>query len=184
LAQAVSGHPAAVYVREDKIVTAVDGWLGGLFHPEHLDRTIDDLYEASLEPGDVAARHAAREGLRHCDERLAKYRAALEAGADPSVVASWIAEVQAERTRHQTAVGRLDGQPRMTRTQIASVARELGELTRVLRQADPGDRAEVYAQLGLALTYDHTQRLVIAEASPKQACSSQCVRGPILTTAT
>jgi len=43
-------------------------------------------------------RSAARvRAIRHCDERLARYRAALDAGVDPSVVGAWIKEVQTER---------------------------------------------------------------------------------------
>lgn len=37
--------------------------------------------------------------LADCDRKLARYRAALEAGADPKVVTGWIAEVEAERRR-------------------------------------------------------------------------------------
>jgi hypothetical protein len=55
----------------------------------------------------------------HAD-RLAKYRAALEAGADPAIIT-------------------------------------------LLREADPGDRAEVYHGLGLKLTYQNEKRLVVAE---------------------
>jgi hypothetical protein len=35
--------------------------------------------------------------------------------------------------------------------------------SRAAQQADPRDRAEVYAQLGLRLTYQNTQRLVLAQ---------------------
>ena len=51
------------------------------------------------EPSDVndAAREAARRKLGDCDERLDRYRTALEGGTDPAVVTGWIAEVQGER---------------------------------------------------------------------------------------
>ena len=32
-----------------------------------------------------------------CDRKLAQYRAALDAGADPATVARWITETEAER---------------------------------------------------------------------------------------
>jgi len=35
--------------------------------------------------------------LADCDRKLARHRAALEAGADPQLVAGWMAEVQAGR---------------------------------------------------------------------------------------
>jgi hypothetical protein len=40
---------------------------------------------------------AIREALAECEARLARYRQALEAGADPTVVTAWIRGVQAER---------------------------------------------------------------------------------------
>jgi hypothetical protein len=40
---------------------------------------------------------AAHRNLADCDGRLVKHRAALEAGADPTIAAAWIAEVQGER---------------------------------------------------------------------------------------
>ncbi len=41
-----------------------------------------------------------------------------------------------------------------------------GGLLSVLRQADPADKAEVYRQLGLHLTYDHETQTVLAETRP------------------
>jgi site-specific DNA recombinase len=54
---------------------------------------------------------------------------------------------------------------------------QLADLAGVLREADPADRAEIYAELGLALAYDHTQKLLVAHAGPRQACSEVGVRG-------
>jgi hypothetical protein len=73
-------------------------------------------------------------GLRHCDERLKKYRAALDEGIEPSVVGAWIAEVQAERQRAEDSLARMNGTQRMTRTQI-------NELIEQLTRADHDARA-------------------------------------------
>jgi hypothetical protein len=40
------------------------------------------------------------------------------------------------------------------------------------RHADPADKADVYRELGVHLTYDHTERTVLAETRPT---SSVCV---------
>jgi site-specific DNA recombinase len=107
-------HPRSIYVREDKIVTAVDGWLGTLFEPDLREQTIDQLHDAAQDPNQTAARQAARAAITHCDERLTKYRSALEAGVDATVVGGWIAEVQAQKLRHQATLNRLEGQPRLS----------------------------------------------------------------------
>jgi hypothetical protein len=57
----------------------------------------------------------------------------------------------------------------MTRDQIASIVTELGDIQAVLADADPADKAEIYTQLGLRLTYQPGQRIVRAEAHPGQA---------------
>lgn len=43
-----------------------------------------------------------------CDRKLSQYRAALDAGADPAVIAGWITRTQAERS----ATSRPGGTPR------------------------------------------------------------------------
>jgi hypothetical protein len=48
--------------------------------------------------------------------------------------------------------------------QIASIVTALGDILAVLADADPADKAEIYSQLGLRLTYQPGQRIVRAEA--------------------
>ncbi len=63
--------------------------------------------------------------------------------------------------------------------EIASVVSSLSDLLAVLRAADPADKAEIYAQLGLRLTYHPSDRTVWAEAhiSPAQHWQFESVRG-------
>jgi DNA invertase Pin-like site-specific DNA recombinase len=91
-------HPRTVLVREDWIVTALDEWLLGLFDRDRIEETVARLVaSADTNEADAAAIDAARRQLADCDARLAKYRAALERGTDPTVVAGWVAEVQGQR---------------------------------------------------------------------------------------
>ena len=48
---------------------------------------------------------------------------------------------------------------------VASVA-ALGDLVQVVRNADPADKADIYTQLGMALTYRPESRLVEATVRP------------------
>ena len=41
----------------------------------------------------------------------------------------------------------------MTRDGIAAIVAALGDLVQVIRDADPADKAELYTQLGLTMTY-------------------------------
>jgi phytoene/squalene synthetase len=70
------------------------------------------------------------------------------------MITEWMRQVQAQR---QAATAQLDA---------------LGGLLAILRTADPDDRAEVYKQPGLRLTYDRETNTVLAETQPT---SSMCV---------
>jgi site-specific DNA recombinase len=53
-----------------------------------------------------------------------------------------------------------------------------GGLMTVLSEADPADKADVYGQLGLTLTYDPAARRVKAEARPESIMYvGTCPRG-------
>jgi hypothetical protein len=78
------------------------------------------------------------------------------------VIGPWIAETQAQRVTAQAEIRSSTGQHRMTRDDIAAMVAALGDLVRVIRDADPADQAELYSQLGLRMTYRPQKRLVEA----------------------
>jgi hypothetical protein len=53
----------------------------------------------------------------------------------------------------------------MTEDQISTIVEGLGGLLGLLRNADPRDRAEIYARLGLQLTYRPGTETLIAEVT-------------------
>lgn len=118
----------------------------------------------------VPRRAALRRSIAECDRKLTRHRAALEAGADPALVATWSREVQAHRTAAQARLAQLENRShdsrRMSREEIRTLVDTLGGLLRILRSADPADKAEVYRQLGLRLTFDHETKTVPAESRP------------------
>lgn len=161
-------HPRNVYVREDQILGPLDGWLTRVFDPENLDETLDALHaaSASTDDADMAKAETARKRLADCDKRLTKYRAALDSGAEPAVVSTWIAEVQAERLAAEVELGRSTGHQnrRLSRDQLTTLVNGLGNLLDVLATAAPEDKAEVYARLGLRLSYEPGRRVVSVES--------------------
>lgn len=121
------------------------------------------MYDAQPDIDADPAVLAASRAVQECDHKLAHYRKAREAALIPPLVARWTAEVQAQRAealaRSRTATGR----DRMTKQEIQALVDALGNIATVLAQADPTDKAEVYSQLGLRLTYQPTEHLVRAE---------------------
>jgi hypothetical protein len=78
------------------------------------------------------------------------------------VATAWITETQDEHRSVEQLLTTAQPEPRqrLTRDQISAFVHQAGELTTALADADPTDRAEVYRQLGLRLTYHPDQRKV------------------------
>jgi site-specific DNA recombinase len=172
-----AGHPPVIYVREDRIVERLDTWLGDLLGTHRREATIQALHEAGDDPSTAARRRWLVARLRSCQDRLNTYRRALEAGTDPAVVAAWIAEVTAERTRHEIDLARVNGQTRLSREQITALVDQMAGLTSILRHADPRDRAEIYTQLQLRLTYQNERKIIMAEIDQTGHVPNTGVRG-------
>jgi hypothetical protein len=136
-------HPVTVYLREDAILGPLDTWLAKAFDPARMERSLSRMKNA--QPDTDARADAIRRTLEDCDRKLTRHRAALEAGADPALVAAWSREVQAQRTAAQAQLaGITNGQTpgrRMTKDEIRSLVDALGGLLRILHEADPAGQA-------------------------------------------
>jgi site-specific DNA recombinase len=123
----------------------------------------------------------ARRSLAECDQWLARYRAALEGGTDPALIARWTAEVNAQRAMAQRRLRQAAGTTRMTPAEIHNRVTAIGDLVAVLRIADPADKAAVYGHLGLKLTYRqeaHTLQ-IRSQADLSGMGFSSCPRGDL-----
>ena len=127
---------------------ALDQWLAQVFDPANLDETVALMLGASESTeGTDAKMEAARRKIADCDDRLGKYRAALDSGADPSVVAERPSEALSARS-------------------LRSMIEGLGEMAQVLADADPKDKAEVYSALGIEVTYRPDLRILAVTSRP------------------
>jgi site-specific DNA recombinase len=161
-------HPPVLYLREDAIADPVDVFLhqelAGSSLPANLRTLAQAQHRAVAEEAGITDQEQLKLTLAECDAKLAQYRAALDAGGDPTVIVGWISETtavrtatQARRNAKQTAV------ERMSEGQISMIIDSLGGLLQLLRQADPRDKAEIYSRLGLQLTYHPGSETLIAE---------------------
>jgi hypothetical protein len=78
------------------------------------------------------------------------------------VIGPWIAETQAKKVAAQAEIRTATGRHRMIKDEIEAVVTTLGDLARIVRGAGPADKAEIYAKLRLALTYQPEEKLVQA----------------------
>lgn len=170
-------HPRSLYVREDKIIEQIDPWISRAFRPANLQVTLQAIADAQHNDADQQRIAAAREKITICQTKLDRYRAALEAGTDPTLVQQWTTQVQAEKATVEAELRQLTGRRTMTPDEIDTMVEALSGIANILRTADRADKAQVYQQLGLKLTYKPGLRIIEAEANPDGSCTSLCPRG-------
>jgi site-specific DNA recombinase len=151
-------HPGNVYLREADVLPAIDRWLLAIFARRRLTQTIRQM-QAAQDPGPAVHTPRAQDTdslIASCDTRLARYQAALDAGADPGAVAEWTRQVQAERDAVLARAASQDHHKparQLTEDDIRTLITGLGDLRDVVRDAGPTVKAAVYEQLGLKVTY-------------------------------
>ena len=159
-------HPANVYLREADLLPAIDRWLAVIFAPHRLGQTIREMHAAHERVTAVPALPApdAQAAIADCDASLARYQAALDAGADPQAVAEWTRQVKAERA----ALARDTRPPdfcQLTEVDIRTLIAGLGDLRDVVRDAEPAVKAAIYQQMGLKVTYLSGEDKIRAEVT-------------------
>ncbi len=160
-------HPRNLYVKEESVMPGLDRWLASLFDEHHLEETSEILAGASQpDPNEEARRATLTEKIHDCDRRLDQYQAVLDAGADAKIVARWMAQVQRERRDLEAQLGRTVPGGSLTSSQVRALVEALHDIVTVLAEADPDDRADLYAELGLNLTY-HPEGRVTVEMKPR-----------------
>jgi hypothetical protein len=160
-------HPRNVYLREDAFEAEVNGWLTSVFAPHRLRDTIDQMMGDQQATGDqVAAARVAEDKIADANLKMARYRAAIDAGGDPGEIGTWIAEAKAQRVQAESDRRQATSTATMTRQQIHDLIEECAHNTAALGNADPADMASAYRELGLRLTYHPARNLVQAAACP------------------
>ena len=168
----------SVYLREDAVVPRLDAWLAELFDEAHLDQTCEALAMAGqVDEAAEARAEGARRKIADCDQRLGKYRSALDAGADATVVAGWMAEVRGERLRAEQELQSTVPVDKLTKAQIRKLVLALRDIVATLADADPVLKAEVYAELGVRVSYDAERRLVSVAAGPNPCTTARVGEG-------
>jgi hypothetical protein len=120
----------------------------------------------AAQPDEPRPDEAAQREIAECDAKLRQHRAALEAGADPALITTWMKETQAKRALAEARLRKPGGRRRMTRDEITNLVTALGDMMQVLKDANPADKTEIYSRLGLTLTYHPNEKRVVAEARP------------------
>ncbi|MGW2936649.1 hypothetical protein ACWDA7_33430 [Streptomyces sp. NPDC001156] len=127
----------------------------------------------------------ARQAIKECERRLARYQAALEAGADPAVVTQWINEAQRDK---EAAQKKRDTLPAATRKresplapdQIRAITERIGDIAQRIQAADPDKKGPLYEALGITISYEHATRTATVRSRPSLPYRySECPRGEL-----
>jgi site-specific DNA recombinase len=171
-------HPRSITLREGLIVGEVDQRLAREFRPHRMTETIRDLFDNQPGEHQSASQVQAAGKIAECDQKLIQYRAALDAGANPAIVAAWIADIEAEKAKYEADQRHVaKARKRMTEQEIRSIVDKLADVTRALSTADPDDKSEIFRQLGLKLTYHPGRKIVEAKIEPTPLGFFESVRG-------
>ncbi|MEV6591013.1 hypothetical protein [Streptomyces acidicola] len=157
--------------------------------PNRLIATIEALTHAGA-AASTAQTHTpeqaqARQTIKDCERRLARYRAALEAGADPAVVTQWINNAQQDK---EAAQKKLDTLPTITRKkeapldaqQIREMTERLGNFAQRIHAADAAKKGPLYEALGITISYKHATRTATVRSRPSSPYRQWlCPRGDL-----
>ncbi|MDL4773956.1 hypothetical protein [Actinomadura xylanilytica] len=172
-------RPRVVYLREAEILGPVEGWLATAFSPDRIATVIEAMMEQATDPTDDPGARLRKE-LATCDRRLNQYRGALDAGADPAEVTCWINDVKRERARLEAQMRTVPHRDRVSRDEITDLLDQTGALAQMVLKAHPLDKADLFQELGLAMTYYPQKREVEVQIVPEPPhVRSVRVRGAI-----
>ncbi|WP_184728487.1 recombinase family protein [Saccharopolyspora phatthalungensis] len=175
---ALAEHPPAVYLREDLIRDAANGWLGGLFAPENVDRTVAALVASQQTPHATSPTlETAKTRLADAEARLRRFQAAIGAGVDPAALTEAINEAQAERAAARAELENRPAPNALTDAEIYAMIDSLGDVGPALSGAKPDRLANLYQAVDLQVRYEPAERAAQIKIHPASRVNSVRVRG-------
>jgi hypothetical protein len=146
-------------IREDRIVSVLDEWLGQLTDAGHRETTIAAVLAADTahasEPPNV---QAARRALRDLPVELDRVLAAIRAGMDPNLAVITTKQIQRDLAAAELTISawehQHDAPTPLTADQIREALDHAGSLAAMLSEAERETRARLYQALDLELLLD------------------------------
>ncbi|MEO5873625.1 MAG: hypothetical protein ABIS86_22510 [Streptosporangiaceae bacterium] len=150
-------HPRNVYVREDRVIPLVNGWLTKIFSKHHIQQTVTDLFGTQELNGASPDVLKAQAKVRDCNTKINRLRNAIEAGGDPVMIGPWITEAGADLASATAVLDFAEAAQvdQMTVDEIEQIMTALGSFAALLEAAGatPEQCSMVYEAMGLFVTY-------------------------------
>jgi hypothetical protein len=156
-------HPLQVYLREDRVTTAINRWIGELFSPLNRREMVETLFEAD----DTAGRHEElqaqlRDRIAAAQVVMGRMQKALDAGWDPAELREQYNAAAAEKHAAEAALARCPREAVLTRSELESYVDQLGDIGLALGRAEAEERRQLYE----SLRYHHVEQIVDLEIDP------------------
>ncbi len=156
----------------------MNGWLGGLFAPENIDRTVAALVASQGSNGAATNdRDTVRKRLAKAEADLSRFQEAIKAGIDPLALVEAVNEAQAVRA---AARGELEGAPSpdaLSAAEVYAMIDSLGDVGAALADANVESLSNLYTAADLQVRYTHTAHVADVIIKPVGRVNSACVRG-------
>ncbi len=173
---ALDDHPKNVYLPESAVLEPLNEWIGGLFDPTNVDRTVAALVASQDTTQRQQPREVLQARLTDAETRLRRLTDAVAAGADPAAFVDAINNAQAQR---EAARAELDGarpSDALSEAEIYAMINYLGDIGTAIGDATPERLQALYESLRLEMTYEHKEEAVFATIRPgRRDCAG--VRG-------
>jgi len=175
-----SEHPRSVYLREDVLTKAVDGWIATAFAPDNLEATLVALVESATCSTDDTETKALDEEVRTCDRTLTRCKAAMDSNADLATIIDLIKETETRRSKAEQRRYRLGKHQTVDEVRVRKMIARAPDMAQVISSAKAADRSSLYEALDLRLTYAVHKKVVYLEANAAGAWGSRaCPRGDL-----
>jgi hypothetical protein len=140
---------------EAAVLASLNAWLGELFDPNNIDRTVAALVTSQNETRGVSkGREAMKKRLVDAEAWLRRFQAAISAGIDPAALVEAINETQVQRAAAQAELEDAPVPNTLTEAEVYAIIDYLSDVGHALNKADPSRLHDLYETLRLELTYD------------------------------
>ncbi|WP_338702281.1 hypothetical protein V2W30_33250 [Streptomyces sp. Q6] len=119
---------------------------------------------------------------RTATKKIKQYRAALDSGADPTLVTGWITETTARKEAAQRKLAKIAGTAGRTFTEeeITKIVRELGQIGDLIHRTPVPGKTKLYTNLGVTLRHNARTRAMTFQSRPAlHMYVFQCPRGDL-----
>jgi hypothetical protein len=179
---ALAEHPRTVNLREFDILELVNRWLGDLFKPKNVDRTVAALVASQGQDRAAAGVETIKKRHSDAEARLRRLQAAIEAGVDPAALVEAINEAQAQRAAARAELDGAAPPTAVSEAEVYAMVDALGDVGSTLKYSKQEALERLYDRLNLELFYEPKGRTVLASVTPRVV--HVCVRGATCTLTT